>query len=357
MDKTNLFFHAPKELVTDAFLTWLFYYLDSKKEFENFKNIFFSDLFLKPEDKNQKIYNIKVENQKKILKGRCDIIVSFNLGNQGEKKILFENKTWGKVSKKQLNKYKEAGDLTNCYRYILLKLAYINSQEKEIAEECGYDIIDSDMLCNALSKIQEIHPYIHDYYHYLKETFCDFIKSFRERIFDKNDVTVLRHAQAQHFFIDEIYVRLKEKFKRENLSDNELVIKAGNNLGGNPWTQLNICEMKSVYDDISETIFWRIDKKEKMYYLRLNQYANIDSEGNLVRYKIARREKLRKIASDIASEYKDLKPGKLSNRGKKESELLILFLKENRLDQLINIIPEFSEKFHNKYKQVSEYFS
>lgn len=29
--KTNIFFHAPKELTTDAFLVWLLYFLDSNE--------------------------------------------------------------------------------------------------------------------------------------------------------------------------------------------------------------------------------------------------------------------------------------------------------------------------------------
>ena len=29
LKRTNIFFHAPKELTTDAFLVWLLYFLDS----------------------------------------------------------------------------------------------------------------------------------------------------------------------------------------------------------------------------------------------------------------------------------------------------------------------------------------
>lgn len=48
--KTNIFFHAPKELTTDAFLVWLIYFLDSNEEYKTYKQAFFDKLILKKED-------------------------------------------------------------------------------------------------------------------------------------------------------------------------------------------------------------------------------------------------------------------------------------------------------------------
>lgn len=48
--KTNIFFHATKELSTDAFLVWLIYYLDSEEKYSTHKQHFFNNLILKKED-------------------------------------------------------------------------------------------------------------------------------------------------------------------------------------------------------------------------------------------------------------------------------------------------------------------
>ena len=63
MGNTNLFKHAPKELVTDAFLTWLFYYLDSKENFQKEKQFFFNNLLLRADDFDKSISEINVNLQ------------------------------------------------------------------------------------------------------------------------------------------------------------------------------------------------------------------------------------------------------------------------------------------------------
>ena len=119
MDNTNLFKHAPKELVTDAFLTWLFYFLDSNEKFQKYKQNFFNKLLLKADDIDKTVYEIKINRQSKVKNGRIDLLLEFKLENK-TKKILFENKTWTSTNKNQLQKYKEG--FPNLYKYYIFEI-------------------------------------------------------------------------------------------------------------------------------------------------------------------------------------------------------------------------------------------
>ena len=53
--KTNIFFHATKELTTDAFLVWLLYFLDSEESYKTYKQLLFDSLILKKEDRGREV--------------------------------------------------------------------------------------------------------------------------------------------------------------------------------------------------------------------------------------------------------------------------------------------------------------
>ena len=336
MDNLNLFNHAPKELVTDAFLTWLFYFLDSNQQYEKKKIEFFKDLFLKTNDFEKKLSNIKINRQEKTISGgRIDLILLFTL-NGHQQKILFENKTWTSTSKKQLLSYKL--DKPNLYKYIYLKLGYVNYFEKKLTSEIGYEIIDAFKLSNAISKIQTLHPIITQYYNFLNDRFTNYISSFKTKLFQNNDYSILNDGQAQQFLISELYKKL------DNLLDH-LEFKTGSS-SGRPWTQLYIAKKNKIYGNIDEFIFWRIDIRENKYYIRLNQYAYINNEFKDL--KKNRLNILREIALKLNSKYR-LKSGNLTNKGLKESEIIIFFLKDNDIAHLMNSLPQFSLEFVKKY--------
>jgi len=332
---TNLFKHAPKELVTDAFLTWLFYFLDSS-EHQKDRTILFNELLLKPEDINKEVSLINVYKQQ----SNTDIILEFNLNNKKEK-ILFENKTWSGTTASQLNGYRNK--YPNIYRYIYLKLAYINHEEYKLVKECGYDIINVFNLSETLSKFGNIHVIISHYLEYIDFTFRDHISQFPIKLLNENNTGLLSDGQAQHFFIDEIYKKIDDKVSG-------LRLRAGNSRGGNPWTQLDISLTKDVYNNIDELIFWRVDERSGEFYLRLNQYSYIDMEHKELKFK--RLEKLREIAYNISNKL-SLISGRLSNKGLKESEIIIFFLKQNSIKSLIEIIPKFTIEFKVEYEKIS----
>lgn len=114
-NKCNIFQYSPKELTTDAFFTWLFYFLDSDNAYSKAKQQFFRTFLLKEEDKTKNIENIKVFLQEEKRNGRTDLQVSFNFEKEKERQtILFENKTWSETSVGQLNGYKS--DFPDMYK-------------------------------------------------------------------------------------------------------------------------------------------------------------------------------------------------------------------------------------------------
>lgn len=104
--KTNIFYYAPKELSTDAFLTWILYFLDSSDKYYKEKQFFFDTLILKPEDRGKEISDVSVSKQK----NNVDVLLRFKIkADDREFCVLFEDKTWSTYhisGKKGVNNWK-----------------------------------------------------------------------------------------------------------------------------------------------------------------------------------------------------------------------------------------------------------
>jgi len=342
MNNTNLFKHAPKELSTDAFITWLLYFLDSNPEYKEQKQLFFNKLLLKSEDNDRPVRNIEIKRQSTNQHGRPDILLHFHFEEEKDKKqtILFENKTWSTTNHIQLDGYKKG--YPNTYRYIYLKLAYVNHFEEKLTKSFFYDIITVHELSETLSRIKDIHPFVAHYLEYIDQTFKSFIDQIPENLFFIHDYSILgeEKGQAQQYLIDLIYKELDGKVEK-------LCFLNGSS-SGRPWTQLTISEKPNIYGKLSEKVFWRVDIRSGKFYIRLNQYSYITDEFKSL--KMERLNKLRIIANDILKEYPFLNIGNHLEKGIKESEIVIFFLEDNDLNELFRILPEFSIKFNEMYE-------
>lgn len=329
---TNIFFHAPKELTTDAFLVWILYFLDSEKEYEAYKQNFFDNLILKKEDIGRAVGNIVLKRQE----NNVDVLLTFLFRDSDEQKtVLFENKTWSMSHDNQLERYKEINP--NCYRYFYYKLAYINTQEaKEITRE-QYEVICAGMMSTVLEKMINLHPLIKMYYEYITITFVKEINSFYEKIFLKHDYNVLWSADAQKYLCDTIVKNMME----QNVP--YLEIRNGTSYG-RPWTQIDIAKKEEGY---WEKLFWRVDIRSGKFYIRLNQYAA--PLENEVAYKKRRLEILRKKANEFVATMPALHLGKVNDMGKKESEVIIFFLDDNEIDRIIQSIPPITHHMINVF--------
>ena len=325
--KTNIFFYAPKELTTDAFLVWLLYFLDSEETYKAEKQTFFDSLILKKEDSGRTVCGIELKRQE----NNVDVLLTFRFEDSDEQQtVLFEDKTWSMPHSGQLARYKEM--YPDCYRYFYYKLAYVNSQEKQEVSHEQYEIINAGMMSSTLEKMVGLHPIIKMYYEYITVAFEQEINSLHERIFVKHDYDVLWSADAQKYLCDTIVENMTEQ------GVPYLEIRNGTSYG-RPWTQIDIARKEDGY---WEGLFWRVDIRSGKFYIRLNQYADPSEEE--VAYKMRRLKILRKEANELVATMPALHPGKVEDRGTKESEVLIFFLEDNNLDCLMELLPKISRR-------------
>lgn len=330
MDKrTNIFYHATKELTTDAFLVWLIYYLDSDQKYSEQKQFFFDTLILKKEDVGKRVDCIKLDRQEE----DADVTLRFKLEDSNDEQVVvFEDKIGTTFHGNQPQKHKR--NFPNCYRYIYYKLAYINSQEKKKVESEGFDIIDASMMSKTIEEFKGIHILVRMYYDYITNEFVNKINSYRDDIFNKKNYDVLRNEGAQKYLCEIIVESMRNQDVPYIRIDN------GSSFGL-PWTEIVIAETEKGY---GERLFWRVHIRSGKFYIRLNQYSKPKNEDEII-IKGRRLNDLREEANRyIESNYTNLKLGEVVNLGiKKQNEVIIFFLKDNDLEPLIESLPMISK--------------
>lgn len=345
MDNTNIFYHSPKELTTDAFWVWLLYFLDSDAQYNIAKQILFDRLILKTQDIGRRVGRISVGRQKKGDHGRIDFVFTFTfLDDNTENQVLFEDKTWTTTTENQLVGYKE--DYPNAYRYFYYKLAYISLAERALVDHCGYEIITSRMMESCLSLFCDTHVLITYYRDYVKDEFADYIDSFSEQLFENHNYDLLWDAQTQLFLADKLWEVLPEHRKAE------MYIYNGTS-SGRPWTEISISDGKTILPGYDESIFWRIDIRRGQFYIRLNQYSWYDDDKQRTIY-LKKQERLRKLRciSDYLLEKGgySLVKGKPTEVGSYEQEIVIFFLQDNAWNTVFKEIPRFTDEFLEQYQ-------
>lgn len=327
----NLFSHSPKELTTDGFLAWLILEI---KDNNNEILIFFKCLGLCSEQAN-KITNVEVSRQEK----NTDLIVRYDVDSTSCG-VLFENKTYSSIHSDQLRRYKEI--FPNFQHYKYLKLARVNYEERKETRKNGYDVIDSRSLLKALNGLSLGSEILTQYKSFLVEQFVEPIEEIELSMVSENKHHLLSNRQAQQYLIDILYQSV------DGINDS-IYFKSRSNVGGSAWTQLDIAHKPNAYGNIPEYIFWRIDKKSDDYYLRLNQYAGIDNE-----YKSKKKENLTKLRDVVEPLFKEygLTTSSPSNRGVKESEISIIFFKNNSLESVVDSLAPLTKKVIALYQNV-----
>ena len=335
---TNIFFHAPKELTTDAFLVWLFYFLDSDKIYESAKQDLFDMVVLKEADKGRSVSNIRLRQQE----NRVDVILSFVFTDENKtQNVIFENKTWSSYHSNQLMEYKSK--YPDSYRYLYYKLAYINSQENQYVTDCGYDVITAKMISSAIERHISLHPLIKMYNEYITQSFINPNETFHDKLFIEKDYSILWGAEAQKYLCD-LFVKEMDKQGFSYVG-----IRNGTSYG-RPWTQIDIAEKKEGY---REKLFWRVDIRSKKFYVRLNQYSDPANDFEIDK-KNKRKEYLRKRINSFP-EVSNFRAGIVTN-GVKESEIIIFFLEENDLSDLICTVPAISKKIVDVFNNLDVSF-
>ncbi len=181
--------------------------------------------------------------------------------------------------------------------------------------------------------------------------FCDRtypVLSYQKSLFVEHNYGILGDAGAQYYLCELIVdslIKLDVPLGQ---------ITPGCNKDGTPWTHIDIVKIEGNY---SEVLFWRVDRREKGYYIRLNQYAIPKDEE--VWYKMYRLKQLRQAAKEAIEELDNpnLVKGELTNKGILESDIIIFFLDktkipQNNLAELINAIPVISKRVIETFKKL-----
>lgn len=333
----NLFSYAPKELSTDAFLAWQMKALDTSHSRQAEAAALFYELGL-CEKSADSISNVEVSRQEK----NTDLIIRYSL-NGNRTQALFENKIYTSTHSDQLKRYANSFPDIKYLKY--LKLGYTNYAERQEASEAGYDLIDVYRLRTALDVISQDNMILNQYREFLDTQFIKIQDQICNELIRDNKHTLFEDGQAQQHILSELHRAIDGM-------DPNLYFKHAANSGGTPWTQLDIAKRERAYGDWPEYLFWRIDKRGKGYYLRLNQYSYVGSEH--WPQKEANLDILRNRISPLLEE-KGLVIGQTSNRGKKESEVVILYFVDNHLTEIMKHLPSLTTEIHEFYSSFRDW--
>ena len=332
----NIFQYAPKELATDAFLAWYFTELVENTASQGPATSFFYSLGL-CKCASDRIHDIHVSRQEK----NTDLILRYSV-NGKKVQALFENKTYTSTHSGQLERYLSHFGNFDYYKY--LKLGYVTFSERKEAEKLGYGVIDVYRLRSALGD-RPSNMIADQYRDYLDTRFIALQHAIRDEMIQDNKYQLLKHSEAQQHILSTLHEQLDGAIPN-------LHFKPGANVGGSPWTQLDIAKRNNAYAGAAECLYWRIDMRKKRYYLRLNQYSNIDEHA------WPRKEHNLNTLRDYVSKLlvgSGLVLGPVSNRGMKESEVAIIFFADNNLSNVVPLMPSLSKDIYGFYSSFSNW--
>ncbi len=197
----------------------------------------------------------------------------------------------------------------------------------------------------------------YDHLKQLKENEVKFTKIIDENVMHESEVDeVFNSPEGQWILASKIIEKI----------NNVEAFYNGTNRGGQPWTQFKINQGIQNHK-LPDAIFYRIDTRSDDCYIALRQYLNIDSKkckdflktediSKILEDKEKRLARLKSCFSNAIEKLKSkdyyLGPGRISKRGKKESEIGVFFVnQDNDFKKILKFIPEFNEVFCNELKK------
>lgn len=371
-NQPNIFKFATSELSQDAFICWLVshvnYLEDMKlnkcaKEFVallyNLKheNISITGANVKEiKELKQQYFHTDVYFQAIININRKDHVISF----------IIEDKTYTSHHSDQLEKYRkqingdkiEEDEIIGIY----FKTGYIYPEDEDAKTEYNYEILDYKRIHNFLQKYKTDNLIFESYKRYIKNEFYIPYTTWPKELMEENEMTVeweggekclLSFPSVQWEFMK----KLLEKcpgciYSKEINLENTPSIYRGSNRNGTPWTQMWFVKLKDFYgENVNETLFYRLDKKGKDdYYLSLRQYAKIDDSKK--EHKKNKKKRLKQFREHFenAISSSSLSLGQVGNRGTFESEVAILFFKDNSPMQILSNFGSVHSNFIERLK-------
>ena len=369
--RPNLFEFATSELSQDAFICWLVSWLNTtgNTELKTCAREFVAEMY------NRYRPNTPIEASDVGLpldgverqRDRSDI--QFGASIKGRHVyFLIEDKTDTTYHSNQLECYKEKFDEDHdgCDTvYIYLKTGFVFPSERLYAEDSGYRVIDSEGLVSILAGCEEENPILRDFIEVLYSRIENRLRL--EKKIDEGNLDGLGEHGGQIYFAQ----NLVESLLGHGFAFPHNCITHGNNIGGAPWTQIELLRspLTAGNEVPSETIFIRIDNNRKNpdggnydYYLGFRQWLYLqDFDENRRTEAAAEKVKRLGMLKSIfeGSKLDELSPGKIrgDQSGANESEIAVFFLGQgkNTLKAVLRAIPKLTNTFINQIKRSDIY--
>lgn len=274
----NIFKYATTELSQDAVICWLlsFYNDNNSKLYDLARDLL--KLFVKLDAEDNKI---EIKQQFK----KIDILI--HLPNT-KKVVIIEDKKYTSEHDEQISKYvKEISDDKNyegCELYIVyFKTGFYYDNDKLVEYKYSNDFdnnfrsIHGEDFLKILQKYKNIDATLDMYIEYLDNLirWYDIYGKFYKK--NNNEWNVSNEYIAQYKLMRELFPE-DDYWKNKDDKNKLYMIYSGSNVGGRPWTQMEILKGENY------SIFWRIDTNKKGGpYLSLRYYNKYD-KNNVVEH-------------------------------------------------------------------------
>ncbi len=362
----NLFDFATSELSQDAILCWCI----------NWFNV--NDKYMKKMSKEviKLLMDVDIEKEENIYIyqqiSKSDILLYFPINKIA---WIIEDKVYTSEHGKQINRYKKAIQALN------------DNKKRELHLGDSYDIkttffktgffYDDDKIVEAdkLVKGIELYEILEKYREFsiILDMYCEYFKKWYIDWYDQHknyqDISQANHWEwnisqytiAQYTFIRKIFDESRWKGKegsKNNLSEEEkdlFKVYHGSNVGGRPWTEINIFsdEIRTDYYHI----FWRVDTEKRGPYISLRFYDNYNTKDekqkqeHIEKYRF-HREQVKQICDEnptLLWKWEDVKTRKTENY--KESAIMTIYL-----DEILKNWNEKSKEFIKKINFLTDKF-
>ena len=355
--KNNIFSFAPSELTQDAMICWCVNWINDKSSKLYPMTVEILRLF-GVKDKLDKI-DLEIFQQK----FKIDVLLSL----KGENKvIIIEDKTYSSEHHNQIAVYRDkiltsAKDPYNEFGIdnnveittVYLKTGFFYDNDKKVKSDI---VVQSEDLIKIIEKYCGENVMLNDYYEYLMDVQEWYIKSGEyNKIAGEDfwDWNISRFHIAQYNLMREIFP--EDKWDK---SSSLYEVRHGSNIGGRPWSELNImsCRIAGKSED-EYNIFWRVDTDSDGPYISLRFYDRYDKKNEQekkehleIYYKHRNHiENVITTDSSIHWKWEDLKGGFTANYF--EATLITIQLKdvlknwESESQRVISTLRRITEKF------------
>lgn len=342
MTRPNLFSFATSELSQDAFLCWLAALADHDDgDLQRLGRTFIAWLWERARGTTIEPERVRLLDTPKRQVDRIDIVFEADVAGV---KVLFliEDKTETSHHSGQLERYLQAVTHAATVVPIYFKTGYHFGTDTS-ASAAGYTIVGLREWVEFLDAQTARNDILEDYRAYVRQLLAE-----REEALEAL-MTPRGHEHFGKDFVQYEFMQLLAVACSEHVG--KRATYRGRSLGGDPWTQHLFAAFEGALPGgVSESLFYRLDRRREGWYLAVRQYAKVEGnaqarDGKLRRLK-AYRDAFNQAAIEAGAASAFGRPS-TDNRGKNESEVAVLFFSEggNTPSRVLELMPALHRAF------------